>query len=93
MLSTVVDLYSSRSAEELVVRCLIRVLKTSPTTHVIHENCLVGLLSLNDILEQLRQSSSSPNFQSALGLIKVGLADLEAVFLCVISNPCALKIQ
>jgi hypothetical protein len=33
------------------------------------------------------------NFQSALGLITVGLTDLEAVSLCVISNPCALTIE
>jgi hypothetical protein len=68
-------------------------LKTSQTAHVINEDCLIALLSPNDILEQLRQSSSSPNFQSALGLITVGLTDLEAVSLCVISNPCALTIE
>jgi hypothetical protein len=75
------------------VRSFIRVLKTSPAAYVVHENRFIGLLAPYDILKQLRQSCPAPNFQTALGLVKVGLTDREAVFLCIICNPCALTSE
>src|ERR1039458_8454181 len=93
LLRAVVNAHSGSFAQELVVRCLIRVLKTSPTAHIVHKDRLIGLLSPYDILKQLGQSFSSPNFQATLGLVTVGLTDGETLLLCVIGNPCALTIE
>src|ERR1035441_8740377 len=93
LLRAVVNAHSGSLAQELVVRCLIRVLKTSPTAHVVHKDRLIGLLAPYDILKQLEQSCSSPNFQAALGLVTVGLTDREAIFLRVVLDYCTLTIE
>src|SRR5258706_1271257 len=80
-------------AKKLVISCFVYILKSSPATNVIDQNCVVGLISLHDILQELHKSFSVLKIEPTLALISVGFHDDKAVLLRINAKRGGLILQ
>src|SRR2546425_2252365 len=86
LLCTVAHWYASGLAQKLVMRCLVRILETSPSAHVVNKNCIERCLTAHHILQQLAEALSALEHHPSPPGISVGLNHCETVFLCIFLN-------
>jgi hypothetical protein len=79
-------------AEELVMRGLIRVLKSSPSADIVNKDCSIGWSS-DDIVQELLESRPVFENETPLGGIGICTNDLETLGFRILLDCGGLVLQ
>ncbi len=86
MLGAISDFNARLSTDELVVRALVNVLKTSPTADIKDQQMTEVSLTRLNVADQFSQTVSVLNFQAALALVTISADNRELVKLGIGSD-------
>ena len=80
----------STRAKVLVVSRFVRVLESTPTTHIVNKNCPKLCVTANNVFQQCAEALATFNDYAAPTGVFVCLYDIEAVILGVLLNSDSL---